>query len=425
MDPETEFLASKQETGNEWELFKENVRPLKRGRNVGLLNQALKSHSSDLQLKKSLLDTRRKLIQAIDEYEGDDPLLPWIECIKWVQEAFPQGGDSSGLVLIYEQCVRAFWHSDLYKDDPRFLKVWLEYAENCVDAEVIYSFLDANEIGKSQSAYYLAYALHMESKSKMKIANDTFNLGISRDAQPIEKLKDAYRKFLIRSIRKPKIVEDDCGESDLPVRSFGTVLSSADSRRRNMERSELASKQMKPDRTQKIPLSIFKDKTNIDTMPGHQAGKAKRELNPWSTLGARGERNKENSAVPTKWTTYEIPQRPGTRTGGVTASASIEVFVDEECSKMVRAHDRDGKSSTLKFRQGDSLDIKKETDLLRENPLRNFPLRSLPRKLFIPPAFSIKRVAGVDSNRGEFAGQGEATDSKSLKNHLLFTYLHD
>ncbi|KAJ6731246.1 MITOTIC CHECKPOINT SERINE/THREONINE-PROTEIN KINASE BUB1 [Salix viminalis] len=384
MDPETEFLASKQETGNEWELFKENVRPLKRGRNVGLLNQALKSHSSDLQLKKSLLDTRRKLIQAIDEYEGDDPLLPWIECIKWVQEAFPQGGDSSGLILIYEQCVRVFWHSDLYKDDPRFLKVWLEYAENCVDAEVIYSFLDANEIGKSQSAYYLAYALHMESKSKMKIANDTFNLGISRVAQPIEKLKDAYRKFLIRSMRKPKIVEDDCGESDLPVRSFGTVLSSADSRRRNMERSELANKQMKPDRTQKIPLSIFKDKTNIDTMPGHQAGKAKPELNPWSTLGARGERNKENSAVPTKWTTYEIPQRPGTRTGGVTASASIEVFVDEECSKMVRAHDRDGKSSTLKFRQGDSLDIKKETDLLRENPLRNFPPRSLPR------------VAGVD-----------------------------
>lgn len=58
MDPETEFLASKQETGNEWELFKENVRPLKRGRNISLLNDALKCHS-DFQLKKSLLDKRR------------------------------------------------------------------------------------------------------------------------------------------------------------------------------------------------------------------------------------------------------------------------------------------------------------------------------------------------------------------------------
>lgn len=61
LDPETEFLASKQETGHEWELFKENVRPLKRGRNVNLLNNALKS-STDYQLKKSLLDKRRFLL---------------------------------------------------------------------------------------------------------------------------------------------------------------------------------------------------------------------------------------------------------------------------------------------------------------------------------------------------------------------------
>lgn len=48
-------------------------------------------------------------------------------CIKWAQEAFPAGGDSSGLVVIYEQCVRTFWHSERYKDDLRYLKVWLEY----------------------------------------------------------------------------------------------------------------------------------------------------------------------------------------------------------------------------------------------------------------------------------------------------------
>lgn len=48
-------------------------------------------------------------------------------CIKWIQEAFPQGGDYSGLVMIYEQCVRAFWDSDRYKDDIRYLKVWLDY----------------------------------------------------------------------------------------------------------------------------------------------------------------------------------------------------------------------------------------------------------------------------------------------------------
>lgn len=58
MDPETEFLASKRETGNEWELFKENIRPLKRGRNIRLLNDALASQNN-IQLKKSLLENRR------------------------------------------------------------------------------------------------------------------------------------------------------------------------------------------------------------------------------------------------------------------------------------------------------------------------------------------------------------------------------
>lgn len=58
LDPEALFLSSDQKTGSEWELFKENVKPLKRGRNVGLLNRALKSHT-DYRLKKSLLDTRR------------------------------------------------------------------------------------------------------------------------------------------------------------------------------------------------------------------------------------------------------------------------------------------------------------------------------------------------------------------------------
>lgn len=54
-------------------------------------------------------------------------LLEFLRCIKWVQEAFPPGGDCSGLVVIYEQCVRTFWHEERYKEDLRYLKVWLEY----------------------------------------------------------------------------------------------------------------------------------------------------------------------------------------------------------------------------------------------------------------------------------------------------------
>uniref|UniRef100_A0A5B7CA53 Putative mitotic spindle checkpoint protein BUBR1 n=1 Tax=Davidia involucrata TaxID=16924 RepID=A0A5B7CA53_DAVIN len=377
LDPETEFLSTKQETGNEWELFKENVRPLKRGRNVRLLNNALKSQT-DNQLKKSLIENRRRLIEAIDDYKGDDPLQPWIECIKWVQEAFPPGGDYSGLVVIYEQCVRSFWHEDRYKDDLRYLKVWLEYAENCVDAEVIYKFLDANKIGQTHSIFFISYALHMESKSRIKTANDIFDRGISRNAQPIEKLKAAYKKFLSRSITKLKGTDEDLTENCLPVRSFGTVLARGETRNRTTESSDLARKKLKQERTCGAPLSIYKD-TNTNITLCNQSELSRTDLKSWHTLGARAERNKENNAIPTKWTSNKIPQRTGHRIGGATASACIEVFVDEECTETHRVGGDGGKSSTLRLGHGDGQDIKKETQLLRENPLRNFPPNCLPR----------------------------------------------
>lgn len=55
-------------------------------------------------------------------------------------------------------------------------------AENCDDAEVVYSFLDTNKIGKTHSIFYIAYASHLESKNKIRTANDIYELGISRYA---------------------------------------------------------------------------------------------------------------------------------------------------------------------------------------------------------------------------------------------------
>ncbi|KAL6578230.1 Mitotic spindle checkpoint protein bubr1 [Orobanche minor] len=376
LDPETEFLASKQETGNEWELFKENVRPLKRGRNIGLLNGALKSQSNS-QLKTSLLHHRRMLIEAIDEYTGEDPLQPWIECIKWVQEAFPPGGDCSGLVLIYEQCVRTFWHEDRYKDDLRYLKVWLEYAENCVDAEVVYKFLEANKIGVTHASFYISYALQMELKNKNKAANEIFNRGLSMKAQPVEKLTTAYKKFFTRSMRQRKATDEEVTENHLPARSFGTVLMKQ-TRNQASESSDIFRKKQKPDRAPGNALSIFKDNSS-SSLTNYQPEMSKSDLRPWHSLGARAERNKENNAIPSKWTSTKIPQKPCQRLRRPPSGPSIEIFVDDESSEQHKQETEGEKSPVLHLRLGDGRDIKKETELLRENPLRHFPPNSLPR----------------------------------------------
>ncbi|XP_077210824.1 BUB1-related (BUB1: budding uninhibited by benzymidazol 1) [Tasmannia lanceolata] len=380
VDPETEFFASKQQTGNEWELYKENVRPLKRGRNVAHLNEALKSQTDNL-LKKSLLENRRRMIEAIDEYKGDDPLQPWIECIKWVQEYFPSGGECSGLVLIYEQCVRTFWHVDRYKEDLRYLKVWLEYADNCADAEVIYSFLEENQIGHTHSVYYISYALHMESKNKMRKADEIFNLGIARKAQPKEKFEATYKKFLLRSTGRCKTTDDEPTDNHSPVRRFGTLLTASESRKLTTERSDLAKKKAKLQRVDSnTPLSVYND-TNTRSTKRLQQEPMNSNSRSWHTLGTQVERNKENTAIPTKWTSNKIPQRHGFRTRPATASSSIEVFVDEECAQpqSTVAVVESVEPSILQLRRGDNRDLKTETELLKENPLRHFPRNSLPR----------------------------------------------
>ncbi|XP_021717798.1 mitotic spindle checkpoint protein BUBR1 [Chenopodium quinoa] len=391
MDPESQFLMEmrlkskrphqseedeQDDDEFEWDNYKENVRPLKRGRNIKILNESLKSHSN-IPLKHSLLLNRRKLIAAIDEYEGDDPLQPWLQCIKWVQEAFPAAGYSSGLLVIYEQCVRTFWHDDRYRDDLRYLSVWLEYAENCEDAEVIYRFLDANNIGQSHSVYYISYALYMESKHKIKTANEVFNQGVSINAQPHEKLEAAYRKFLARSMGRSKASTDEhVTEDGLSNRSFGTVLSNGENRRYQAGAAENARKSAKGNKGDGLSFAVYKD-TNVENSSSHRVDISKVGTKQWDSLATHKDRNKENKAIPAKWTSYKVMQGPGSRLGRV-ATPAIEVFVDEECSELQQTNDSQNiTNSQLKDR--DEVNLKRETELLKENPLRNFPASSFPR----------------------------------------------
>ncbi|KAF2594402.1 hypothetical protein F2Q70_00044641 [Brassica cretica] len=233
---------------------------------------------------------RVKLIEDIDEYDGDDPLFPWIKCVKWMQEVFPPGGECSGLLVIYEQCfTKGKW----------FI---LLKAENCADAEVIYKFLEVNDIGRTHGC-------------------TTEIMGCTWSLRPVEKLNDAYKNFMVRTMRRTKTVDDEPKENDLPSRSFETVLSRGDDNRRQALGPQ--AKRTKLNHSSKAPLAVYKDTTTGDQT---ESDKSKPEFGSWLMLGGRAERNKENNALPGKWAAFKVPQKPIVR----TAASSFEVFVDEE-----------------------------------------------------------------------------------------------
>ena len=47
--------------------------------------------------------------------------------IKWVQFAYPTGGHHAQLRPLLERCTRELQPQQGYKQDPRYLRVWLQY----------------------------------------------------------------------------------------------------------------------------------------------------------------------------------------------------------------------------------------------------------------------------------------------------------
>lgn len=47
--------------------------------------------------------------------------------IKWTQDAFKAGGSKSELLPLLERCTRELQGDERYRDDARYLRVWIQY----------------------------------------------------------------------------------------------------------------------------------------------------------------------------------------------------------------------------------------------------------------------------------------------------------
>lgn len=103
------------------------------------------SHENTFQL-------HRQYWKEIVGYKGDDPLEVWLRCcvpscaivcawpfssqafsqpvdrfIKWTQQTFTTGGLQAELVQLLERCTNELKGMDKYKNDLRFIRVWILY----------------------------------------------------------------------------------------------------------------------------------------------------------------------------------------------------------------------------------------------------------------------------------------------------------
>ena len=151
------------------EAVKENIQPLRKGRRATALSAIFSTpHAQrDTILSRRRARFRMEVKQALEDVHedegGEDALDVYSRFVAWTLESYPQGQSTeSGLLELLEEATRKLKDQEKYKQDSRYLRLWILYAGFVEKPVIIYSYLLANEIGTNSAQLYEEYAYVLE-----------------------------------------------------------------------------------------------------------------------------------------------------------------------------------------------------------------------------------------------------------------------
>ncbi|KAK9454194.1 Mad3/BUB1 homology region 1-domain-containing protein [Dipodascopsis uninucleata] len=268
---------------------KENIQPLHEGRSAASLAKAFSPSVIDGP-KRDYETEREQFEKKIDAAnELDDPIEVWIEYIKWTHETFPQGSSvDSGLIALLEKCTNQFQNTPYYANDPRYLKVWIEYAGYNDNPREIFSFMYQNGIGNGLATFYEEYAHYLESLSRLAQADEVFQMGIECQARPLERLRRRYMEFLHRvenahvDLNQPLSPAMPVMRPALSTKAF-TIVEPADPQQQQ---------QQQPRNTHR---AVFREKLTVFSDVSDGSSSVTERTGGWESIGTIAERRKENT----------------------------------------------------------------------------------------------------------------------------------
>ena len=166
MERQIESKNSESQTPNElyipefssFEHQKENILPVKQGRSAATLSQIFSSEPSTRNAELKIgHDKFNAELENLDEL--DDPFDVYDRYIKWTMENYPQAfGTHSRVCQLLEHASNSFVNDMRYKNDPRYLRCWLQYSKHAGKLKELFEFLKTNGIGLDLATYYEEYA---------------------------------------------------------------------------------------------------------------------------------------------------------------------------------------------------------------------------------------------------------------------------
>ncbi|KAJ5139159.1 uncharacterized protein N7515_004007 [Penicillium bovifimosum] len=294
------------------EAQKENVQSLPGGRSARELARIFSAGSSSDKIPAPSPNGTRTINDAVRQEfeselqsiaESDDPLDVYDRYVKWTLNAYPsaQATPESGLLPLLERATKSFLSSTHYRNDPRYLRLWLHYVRLFSDApRETFAFLARHQIGEALALFYEEFAGWLEGAGRWSQADEVYRLGMDREARPVERLARKYSEFQHRYDQHSR----DTGPSSpaLPtvrpalaakMNPFAPPDASADpqsSRPSPPTGGAAKTKSGKP------KMAIFSDADAA--APGPATGGATKG---WESIGSIRDRKKENEVEAKPW----------------------------------------------------------------------------------------------------------------------------
>lgn len=315
---------------------KENIQSLPQGRSARNLAK-LFSPSTLQPLSTPTPSDTKSLNDAIrEEYEtelmtiaeSDDPLDIYDRYVKWTFDAYPtaQATPASQLAPLLERATKTFLNSPQYKNDPRYLKLWLSYVRFFADSpRETFAFLARHNIGEGLALYYEEFAAWLENSGRWVQAEEVYKLGIDKEARPAPRLLRKFNEFQERFAARPNNSNEPSSPALPTVRpalaaKVDPYAVAAAPRDPQAPRPPAGVGGPSTTKSGKQKMKIFSDDANtpapaVTSSPGAA----------WQSIGSLAERKKENMMEPKPWVGETL------KAGGKKSSTKIPIFKDEVC----------------------------------------------------------------------------------------------
>lgn len=237
--------------------------------------------------------------------ESDDPLDVFDRYVRWTLDAYPsaQATPQSQLHTLLERATKTLISSAQYKNDPRYLKLWLYYIQFFSDApRETYMFLSRHGIGESLALFYEEYAAWLEVAGRWGQAGEVYKLGIEREARPVQRLLRKFKEYEQRLAEQPDAAAEPSSPALPTLRPalaakmdpFGAASLPTDPQAPRPGSGIGGGASSKP---AKSKLAIFSD---ADAKPAPLSSRGESSKG-WDTIGSLADRKKENTMEPKPW----------------------------------------------------------------------------------------------------------------------------